>query len=109
MAPKHVVVAGVALVGATLGACGGRAEDPGVSARRMAADSIQAVLQRHTDSLMSVPGVVGTAIGQCQGRPCIKVYVARKTPQLLERIPSSLEGFPLAVEETGEIRALDSS
>lgn len=71
--------------------------------------TIEAVLQQHTDRLMSVPGVVGTAIGECQGKPCIKVLVVRKTPQVLGRIPPTLEGFPVAVEETGEIRALDST
>ncbi len=41
------------------------------------------------------------------GRPCIKVYVARKTPELLRWIPATVAGHPVAVEETGEIRALD--
>lgn len=71
--------------------------------------SIEAVLKAHTDSLMSLPGVVGTAIGECEGKPCIKVLVARKTPELLRRIPEALEGFKVVVSETGEIRALDSA
>ncbi len=75
----------------------------------MPGKTIQAVLQEHSDSLMSLPGVVGTAIGQCEAKPCIKVLVAKKTPALLGKIPSTLEGFPVAVEETGEIRALDSA
>jgi hypothetical protein len=75
----------------------------------MPGKTIQAVLQEHSDSLMSLPGVVGTAIGHCEGKPCIKVLVAKKTPALLGKIPSTLEGFPVAVEETGEIRALDSA
>ena len=71
--------------------------------------TVQAVLKDHTDSLMSLPGVVGTGQGLCEGKPCIKVFVAKKTPQLLRQIPSSLEGYTVAVQETGEIRALDSS
>ncbi len=70
---------------------------------------VQAVLKDHTDSLMSLPGVVGTGQGLCEGKPCIKVFVAKKTPELLSQIPSSLEGYTVAVQETGEIRALDSS
>jgi hypothetical protein len=62
------------------------------------------VLQAHTDQLMAMPGVVGVAQGLCDGRPCIKVFVARKTPDVLERIPTSVEGYPVAVEETGELR-----
>ncbi len=70
--------------------------------------AIQAVLREHTDSLMSLRGVVGTGQGECDGKPCIKVFVAKKTPQLLRQIPSSLEGYLVAVEETGEFQALDS-
>jgi hypothetical protein len=62
------------------------------------------VLRAHTDRLMAVPGVVGTAEGLCDGRPCIKVFVVRTTPDLLRAIPASLEGYPVAVEETGELR-----
>lgn len=65
---------------------------------------LEEVLRNHTDSLMSVPGVVGTAEGLCDGRPCIKVFVAKKTPDLLKAIPVSVEGYPVAVEETGEFR-----
>ena len=62
------------------------------------------VLRAHTDRLMAVPGVVGTAEGLCEGTPCIKVLVARKTRNLLKAIPAWLEGYPVAVEETGELR-----
>ncbi len=75
----------------------------------MAGKTIQAVLQQYAPSLMSHPGVVGTGIGECGGTPCIKVFVVKKTPELVGKIPSSLEGFPVSVEETGEIRALDST
>jgi hypothetical protein len=71
--------------------------------------TIEEVLDAHTDELMAVPGVVGTAVGECAGRPCIKVLVTKKTGALEKRIPSALEGFPVELEETGEIRALDSS
>ena len=72
----------------------------------MPGETIQAVLERHTAGLMSLAGVVGTAVGESQRKPCIKVYVAKKTPDLLKRIPSTLQGFPVAIEETGAIRAL---
>ena len=75
----------------------------------MPGKAIQAVLAEHTDSLLSLPGVVGTAIGECQGEPCIKVFVVKRTPELVSKIPATLERFRVAVEETGEIRALDST
>ena len=55
---------------------------------------------------MAVPGVVGTAIGICNGMPCIKVYVVKKTPELDRKIPDTLEGYPVMTEETGEFRRL---
>ena len=71
--------------------------------------TIQTVLKEHTDKLMALPGVVGTGLGECSGKPCIKVFVVKKTPDLLKQIPSTIEGYTVAVQETGEIRALDSS
>ncbi len=68
--------------------------------------SITEVLQEHTARLLAIPGVVGTAQGLCRGQPCIKVYVIKKTPELTERIPRVIEGFPVDIEETGEFRAL---
>jgi len=75
----------------------------------MASKTIEKVLKEHTDELMSIPGVVGTAQGLCDGKPCIKVYVKKKTPELDQKIPSVLEGYPVIVEETGEFRALPKS
>ena len=72
----------------------------------MAGKTIKAVLREHTDRLMSLPGVVGTAIGECEGKPCIKVLVVKETPELVNEIPRTLEGYPVIIEETGEIRAL---
>ena len=70
--------------------------------------SIQSVLKEHTNSLMALPGVVGTAQSLCDGKPCIKVMVVKKTPDLLKQIPASIEGYRVEVLETGVIRALDS-
>ncbi len=69
--------------------------------------SIKDVLQRHTPQLMSISGVVGTGIGECDGKPCIKVLVIKRTPELIQKIPSSLDGFPVVIEARGIIRAQD--
>ncbi len=73
--------------------------------KEMAAPTIEAVLKEHTDEWMSIPGVVGTGIGACDGKPCIRIFVVKKTPELLKKIPSNLEGFVVDVEETGAIKA----
>jgi hypothetical protein len=75
--------------------------------RTMTQKTIQEVLKDHTPELMSIPGVVGTALGEHQGELCIKVLVIEKTPELTEKIPSTLEGFPVIIQQTGEIRALE--
>ena len=72
----------------------------------MAASGVEEVLAEHTKELMSIPGVVGTAQGLCSDRPCIKVYVIRKTAELERKIPDNIEGCPVMMEEVGEIRAL---
>jgi hypothetical protein len=69
-------------------------------------ETIESVLQKHTRRIMSLPGVVSLGEGELEGKLCIKVYVVRRTPQLLTRIPSILEGYAVFVEETGDFRAL---
>ncbi len=88
-------------------ACGQQGASDQPERKPMAQKKIEAVLKEHTDSLMALPGVVGTAIGECAGKPCIKVFVEKKTPELLMQIPSAIEGYMVSVQETGEIRALD--
>ncbi len=74
--------------------------------KEMPGKKIEEVLKEHTPALMSTPGVVGTAQGLCDGQPCIKVFAAEKTRDLEEKIPESLEGYPVMIEETGRFRAL---
>jgi hypothetical protein len=67
--------------------------------------TVTQVLERYSGRLMSLRGVVGTAEGSCEGRPCIVVLVNRITPALERRLPSSLEGIPVQVRETGRVQA----
>jgi hypothetical protein len=83
------------------------AADTGKKGEPIAKKTIETVLDQHTNRLMLLPGVVGTAIGECEGKPCIQVLVLENTPDLSRSIPPSLEGFPVVIVETGEIRALD--
>lgn len=73
----------------------------------MPTKSIEKVLREHSDSLMALPGVLGTAEGRCRGKPCITVMVERKTTDLEKKIPSELEGYQVEIVETGSFRALD--
>ncbi len=76
--------------------------------KEMTSRSIEQVLKDHTHEWISIPGVVGTAIGELKGKPCIRILADRKTEELAKRIPSQVEGFPVVVAEIGQIRALES-
>ena len=73
----------------------------------MPAKTIEEVQEAYTDAWMTIPGVVGTGIGESKGKPCIRVFVLEETEELRKKIPSSIEGFPVILESTGEFRALE--
>lgn len=59
-----------------------------------------------TDRVISKPGVAGTAIGQKDGQPCIKVYVEGDDRKVLDSIPSVFQGFSVIVERSGRFHRL---
>ncbi len=68
---------------------------------------VELVLHENSSILMELPGVVGIGQGEYNGEPCIKIFTAKKSPELLEQIPEFLGGYRVIVEETGEFRALN--
>jgi len=69
------------------------------------------VQDKHTATLMAMPEVVGTATGVLDdGTPAILVFLKTEIePSLLTKgtiIPSELEGVPVVVQVTGELRAM---
>jgi hypothetical protein len=73
----------------------------------MPAKDIKTIMEMHAGELMSIPGVVGVAVGETDdSKSCILVLVKEDTPHVRERIPSDLDGFPVVIEETGQIRAM---
>src|SRR5947208_16925981 len=91
------------LLAAAIAACGG----PRVQAQAaaMPEKSIEDVLAVHNDSLMALPGVVGTAIGRCDGAPCIRVVVRDSAAARAARVAERLDGYVVRVEVTGAFRA----
>ena len=69
------------------------------------AATIEQAQEELTPHVMALPGVAGIAIGDCEGKPCIKVLVVSRSPARDSKIPSSWRGFDVRVEEVGEIRA----
>ena len=63
-----------------------------------------AVQERHTGRLLSIPGVVGTAVGlDRDGRAVIRVFTARAG---VAGLPDMLEGLPVETKVTGMFVAL---
>ena len=92
-------------MGAITGCSEGNTENH-VEGQKMSTRTIEQVLQEHAGELISLAGVVGVAQGLDDGKPCIKVLVIEKTAELEQKIPKVLQGYPVVVEQTGEIRAL---
>ncbi len=66
---------------------------------------IEEVKSAHESELLAIPGVVGVGIVDGEiGDPVIAVYVADPAAQKL--VPTTLEGFPVQVQVSGEFDAL---
>jgi hypothetical protein len=76
------------------------------SARR----DINVVLADHDKELMAIPNVVGVYVGLLDDgkTQCLKVMLAKKSAETDRAIPQMLEGYPVVVEVTGEIRPLQT-
>jgi hypothetical protein len=74
----------------------------------MTRKDINAVLKDHDKELLAIPGVVGVYVGLLpdEKTPCLKVMVVNETEDLTRRIPKSIEGYPVLIEESGVIRPL---
>lgn len=65
--------------------------------------TIDEAKRRHEDELLDLPNVTGVGIGERGGKPVIKVFVTEQV--LASRVPTSLEGYEVDVEEIGVIQA----
>ena len=93
-----VVVLGLLVVSGVLLADGNSAT---------ALERVKAVQERHTERLMALNGVVGTAIGSGQnGEPTVAVLLERPG---VAGIAQTLDGVPVQVVVTGKIFALSTT
>jgi len=69
--------------------------------------SIEQVLRDRTDEWMSIDGVEGVAIGEHKGNSCIRIFTSINPKNLQDKIPSSVEGYPVIIEKTGRFGALE--
>jgi len=84
---------------------GGLVSAGGQGERNVEEMTIPELLKERTGALMSIQGVVGTGQGLCEGKPCIKVYVVEKTPEVEKRIRRILEPYPYSIQESGSFRS----
>jgi hypothetical protein len=71
----------------------------------MKSKTIKEVLKKYTPIWMSIPDVIGTGIGLCDGKPCIKVYVKNLSKEIENTIPQSIDDYQVKIEVTGPIKA----
>lgn len=77
-------------------------------ANAAAVAAVTRVKERHEAKLMSIPGVVGVAVGLSERdrrTPVIDIYVQEATAALNRALPRSLENVEVNIVETGEIVA----
>lgn len=100
--------AAAAMLAATVAlGTGCRSHPNGKEEAAMPTRDIQTVQEANIPALMAIDGVTGVAIGALDdGRPCIVIYVKQLTDQLRAKLPTALEGHPVRIEESGEIRPL---
>lgn len=68
--------------------------------------TINEVIAKHRDAFMRITGIQGIGAGREGESEVIVILVDKKRRQLLRRIPTELDGFPVIVRESGVIRAL---
>lgn len=67
--------------------------------------SIEEIFKKNTKAWMEIPGVLGTALGIFNDKPCIKVFASKLSTQIKTQIPEQIEGYRIIVELTGPFEA----
>lgn len=72
-------------------------------------EKIKQVMERHTEEIMKVDGVVGLYIGLMDNKKdyCIKVMLKELKPEHEKLIPQMLENYNVVLEVTGEIKPME--
>jgi hypothetical protein len=100
-----LLLVGPLSLGAGCAGQGGQTSESGSQEADMETKSIEEVLHEQTPRLVAVPGVTGTGLGECDGAPCIVVFVVKHSPELSDELPDTLDGYPVDVRVSGPVRA----
>jgi hypothetical protein len=70
--------------------------------------TIQEAKAKHESRVMAIPGVVSVGIGlDAQGNPIIVVGLDGPRPETVEKLPATLEGYPVQWRIVGPVKAQD--
>jgi hypothetical protein len=68
---------------------------------------INKVMDAHAKEWMSIPGIVGCYVTiKEMGDSCIVIMAVNITDEIKKKIPLTIEGYPVEIEESGEIKPL---
>jgi hypothetical protein len=68
--------------------------------------TIDDIIRKHETSLLDLQGVTAIAQTEINGKEHILVMLEESLPEIEASIPSTLGGYPVAIEVSGKIRAL---
>jgi len=73
--------------------------------RDQAFERVREVQERHKRKMMAKTGIVGAALGPCEGKPCLLVLTAANAEHIRREIPPTVAGYPVVVPYAGRIHA----
>ena len=83
--------------------CNGQEKD----STRMQKKPIDQVIKDRQEMLMAIPGVQGFYQGQTEnGGDCIVIMIDSLTEVNRDKLPDSLDGYPVRIEAGGEVKPL---
>jgi hypothetical protein len=65
--------------------------------------TIQEVKDAHVAAWMEHSAVTGVGIALCEGEECIRVFLARPSPEVREAIPDSVGGYRVDLQVIGTV------
>ena len=92
------------LIGGVIGCADKTVEQSGTE-EDMSDKSIEQVLGEQTARWLKIDLVVGVAIGMLDDKPCIRILVACDPEKVRKKIPESVDGYRVVIEETGILKA----
>lgn len=70
-------------------------------------DGIRKAHASLTRDVIDLPGVSGTSVGMSGGKPCLTVHVEKLGSGVVRKIPDTVGGFRVVVEESGRLKRQD--